>query len=110
MSTPRSSSAVSDGDVLACGLINETTDLDDLLTEFQDRARCYTMDELARTLDVATTNAKETFTENLEAIACRISSTYQDGSRVFLAGVHPEVEEREENPDSASSHALKRKD
>ena len=108
--TPRSSSAVSEGDVLACGLIGVATDLDDLLTEFRDRERCYTLDELANTLDVSTTNAKETFTKNLEAIADRISSTYQHDSPVFLAGVQPEVEGAEENPESSSNQAPKRKE
>ena len=69
-------------------MIIDAKGLDYLFTEFQDRDRCYTLNELAKALDLSTTNAKETFTKNLDTIAHRISSKYQDGPHVLLAGVH----------------------
>ena len=56
-STPRSSSAVNEGDILACGMIIEAKGMDYLFTVFHVLDRCYTLNEFAKALDLSTTDA-----------------------------------------------------
>jgi hypothetical protein len=102
--------AVSESDILGCEMITQTTTLSDLLAEFQDRDKCYTLNEMANNLDISTTNALDTFTKKLEEIALRISSKFQDGSRVCLAGIHNSDDTGPcvENPESAPDRSAKR--
>jgi hypothetical protein len=107
-----SSSTVNEADILACGIVELKESLDALLNQFQDPKRCYTLNELAIALGNSTSNAMEFFVKNLETMADRISSKYQDGSCVFLAGIRESEESGilDENPESASGKAPKRKE
>jgi hypothetical protein len=111
-STPRSSSTVNEADIRASNIIVLKSSLNSLFTKFKDRDGCYTLNDLAKVLQVPTTDAKETFAKNLETIADRISSTYQDGSRVSLAGILEagEAGVLVEDSESAVAGALKRKE
>ena len=48
---------MNEGDILACRMIIEAKGMDYLFTVFQDLDRCYTLNELAKALDLSTTDA-----------------------------------------------------